>query len=369
MPPNRAAWIIKEKQSPVEVKSAPYTKPGANEIVIKNCAVAINPIDWIFMVTGTFAAPWIKFPYILGSDVAGEVFEVGSAVKRFRVGDRVVGHAIGVDKEYNSTAQAGFQEYTVLQQHMTSPIPSTMSYETASVIPLGASTAACGLFQKDQLNLQFPTVPPKPTEKTLLIWGGSTSVGCNAIQLAVAAGYEVITTCSPKNFPLVKSLGASKAFDYNSRTVVPDIIKAFEGKTSAGALSIGAGAADACMDILYKCQGNRFISMASYPVPDPAKDHSFLILKTIYGFVTWSIANWFKSKTRGTRTNFIFGTTLVQNGVSKAVYEDFLPEALAQGIFVPAPDTIVVGKGLEFIQPALDLQRQGVSAKKVVVSL
>ena len=369
MPLNHAAWLVVAKKSPVEVKSAPYTTPGAKEIVVKNNAIAINPIDWIFMVSGTFAAPWVKYPYILGSDVAGEVVEVGSAVKRFHAGDRVVGHAIGFDKKYNSTAQAGFQEYTVLQQQMASQIPGSMTYESASVIPLGASTAACGLFQKDQLGLQLPAVPPKPTGQTLLIWGGSTSVGCNAIQLAVAAGYEVITTCSPRNFPLVKRLGASKAFDYNSRTVVQDIIKAFEGKTTAGALSIGAGAADACMNIIHKCQGNRFISMASYPVPDPTKDHSFLILKTIYGFVTWSIANWFKSKTRGTRTNFIFGTTLVDNGVGKAIYEDFFPEALAQGVYVPAPDAIVVGKGLESIQQALNLQRQGVSAKKVVVSL
>ncbi len=46
----------------------------------------------------------------------------------------------------------------------------------------------------------------------------STSVGSNAIQLAVAAGYEVITTSSPRNFDYVKKLGASQVFDYNSKT-------------------------------------------------------------------------------------------------------------------------------------------------------
>jgi NADPH:quinone reductase-like Zn-dependent oxidoreductase len=45
---------------------------------------------------------------------------------------------------------------------------------------------------------------PKPTGKTLLVWGGSTSVGSNAIQLGVAAGYEVVTTASPKNFDYVR---------------------------------------------------------------------------------------------------------------------------------------------------------------------
>jgi NADPH:quinone reductase-like Zn-dependent oxidoreductase len=71
------------------------------------------------------------------------------------------------------------------------------------------STAACGLFQEDHLALQRSSALPKPTSKTLLVWGGSTSVGSNAIQLAVAAGYEVFTTASPKNFDYVKKLGAA----------------------------------------------------------------------------------------------------------------------------------------------------------------
>lgn len=72
-------------------------------------------------------------------------------------------------------------------------------------------------------------------------------------RLAVAAGYEVITTCSPRNFGLVKNLGASQVFDYSSKTVVPDIIRALQDAKVAGAISIGGGAIDACMDILDKC--------------------------------------------------------------------------------------------------------------------
>jgi NADPH:quinone reductase-like Zn-dependent oxidoreductase len=80
---------------------------------------------------------------------------------------------------------------------MASEIPDSILFESAVVIPLGCSTAALGLFQDAFLNLQFPTEPPqKPTGKMLLIWGGSSSVGSNAIQLAVAAGYEVITTAT-----------------------------------------------------------------------------------------------------------------------------------------------------------------------------
>ncbi len=262
MPMNTAAWLV-AKQTKIEVKPAPYTHPHEGEIVVKNHAVAINPLDWIIQVAGNIVFSWIKYPSILGSDLAGEVVEVGKGVTRFSVGDRVLGHAVGTDRKRNSPAEGSFQEYTVLLAHMAAPIPNTLSYEKATVLPLALSTAACGLFQKDHLALQYPSATPKPTGKTLLIWGGSTSVGSNAIQLAVAAGYEVITTASPRNFDYVKKLGASQVFDYNSKTVVKDVINAFEGKTIAGALALGKGSAEPCADIVHACNGNKFVSMAS----------------------------------------------------------------------------------------------------------
>ena len=312
--------------------------------------------------------PQIKYPFVFGLDTAGEVVEIGKGVTRFKVGDRVVGHANGTDKDYATPANSAFQLYTVLLINAASPIPSTLSYESAAVLPLGLSTAACGLFEKDQLGLQFPSTSPKPTGKTLLVWGGSTSVGCNAIQLGVAAGYEVFTTCSPKNFDYVKKLGASQAFDYNSKTVVNDLIHAFEGKTTAGAISIGARSAEYCLDILDKCKGDKTLSMASFPVPQPAPE-KWPLLTTAVSYMSGMTSIWVKSKTRGIRTSSIFGSSLLYNEVGKAIYVDFLPSALAEGAYIAAPEPQVIGKGLECIQAGYDIQRKGVSAKKIVVSL
>jgi NADPH:quinone reductase-like Zn-dependent oxidoreductase len=58
--------------------------------------------------------------------------------------------------------------------------------------------------------MRHPVADAAPTGQTVLVWGGSTSVGSNAIQLAVAAGYEVITMSSPRNFEYVTPLGASQ---------------------------------------------------------------------------------------------------------------------------------------------------------------
>lgn len=364
MQTNTAAWLG-AKHAKLEVTSAPYTSPREDEIVVKNHAVAINPIDWIIQVAGNIIFSWIKYPFVLGVDLAGEVVEVGKAVTRFKVGDRVLGHAVGTDKNPNTSAESAFQTYTVLLAHMAAPIPSTMPYESAAVLPLALSTAACGLFQKDQLALQYPSAAPQPTGKTLLIWGGSTSVGSNAIQLAVAAGYEVIATASPRNFDYVKKLGASQVFDYNSKTVVKDIIAAFQGKPLAGALAIGTGSAEPCVGIVHACNGNKFISMASPSVSFTSGITFPVVLKLVSSNVSLQV----KCRTRHIRTKFVWGTTLKDNEVSKVIYEDFLPKALADGCYVAAPEPAVIGKGLDLVQAGLDAQKKGVSAKKVVISL
>lgn len=101
-----------------------------------------------------------------------------------------------------------------------------MKFEDAAVLPLAVSTAAAGLYQPKKeicLELDLPSTKPSKSGKTLLVWGGSASVGTAAIQLAVASGLTVVTTCSERNFGLVQKLGA-KAFDYNSPSIVGDLI-------------------------------------------------------------------------------------------------------------------------------------------------
>lgn len=52
-PYNEAAWLTSVEATPLVVKSAPYTSPKENEIVVKNGAVAINPIDWAIQAMGS----------------------------------------------------------------------------------------------------------------------------------------------------------------------------------------------------------------------------------------------------------------------------------------------------------------------------
>ncbi|WP_434619943.1 hypothetical protein [Arthrobacter sp. A5] len=206
-----------------------------------------------------------------------------------------------------------------------------------------------------------------------MIWGGSTSVGSNAIQLAVAAGYEVITTAWPKNYDYVIKLGACQIFDFRSAGAVQDIVAAFQGKTLAGALAVGKGSAERCADIAQACAGRKVISMASTPVSfEKLADSSGRGLRLpaiLLRLVSSNVALRVRCRRRGIHTKFIYGSDLKKNELSKIIYDDFLPQALADGSYIAAPDPYVVGQGLESVQAGLEAQLKGVSAKNVVVSL
>lgn len=88
MPKNQAAWLVKAG-SPLELGDAPLPTAGLGELVIKNAAIAINPLDCHMQVSGIFVQQW---PAIFGCDIAGEVYEVGKDVERFKAGDHVIGY-------------------------------------------------------------------------------------------------------------------------------------------------------------------------------------------------------------------------------------------------------------------------------------
>ncbi|CAM0139048.1 hypothetical protein VKS41_003643 [Umbelopsis sp. WA50703] len=369
-PSNTAAWVPESRANPLQIKESPYPTAGSNELVVKNYAVAINPVDYLLQDYGNLIFKWIKYPFILGCDLAGEVVEVGSEVSDFKNGDRVLAMATGGDPDTNNAAHGAFQNYTVVRADLATKLPQSLDYVHASVLPLCLSTAASGLFQKDYLSLQLPSVPAKPsTGETLIVWGGSTSVGCNAIQLAVAAGYEVFTTSSPRNFEYMKKLGATQVFDYSSKSVVQDMTSALKDKTLAGAMAIGTGSLHACVDILGKTKGRKFITDISGPGGPKGPPTGLNLVQMMGSMVYHNVSIWTKTRLSGVSTKFVWGSELKKNEVGPAIFAEFLPKALENGSYIIAPEPEVIGHGLDQIQNAFDTLRNGVSAKKLAVTL
>ncbi|KAJ5753994.1 uncharacterized protein N7511_008147 [Penicillium nucicola] len=371
-PPNQAAWLPAHGKRPLQVKSAPYTPAGENELVVKNGAIAVNSLEWSKQVLGGLILNWIKYPFIMGNNVAGKVVDIGEGVTGFNLGDRVLAHAISMDPTINKSSHGAYQEYTVVHAKLASRIPDGVCYEEACVLPLGLSTAASAMFQTDFLSLNHPSalgLLPKSTVYTLIVWGASTSVGSNAIQLAAAAGYGVIATASPANFEYVQALGASHVFDYKSKSAVADILHILRTKRAVGAIAIGNESTEACMEILAKSEGSKLVVQVSVPFPEkpPATVwHFFLFMLAL---AWWNISITIKSIRCGVLVKPVFSSSLVHNEVGTVIYNDFLPTALANGRYRLVPKPVVAGRGLEQVQAALDAHKKGLSAQKVVVSL
>ncbi|KAF2714687.1 GroES-like protein [Pleomassaria siparia CBS 279.74] len=336
---NKAAFITEAKANPLSVREAELPTAGPNQVVVKNHAIAINPVDWKIQDFGIFLQ---KYPNVLGTDVAGEIHEVGEGVKNFKKGDRVLGHAFSLLT--NDPKDGGFQLYTRLNSLAVAKIPSSLAYTSAAVLPLSISTASGCLFKKETLALPLPSIGAEPTNKSVLVWGGSSSVGATAIQLAVGAGVKVVSVASKHNIQNVKDLGASDVFDYKSSSVTEDIISALSGTEFAGICDcIGTPDAAAAWTPVYKKLGGRYGSVQpnAQGLPDGIQGTSV----------------------------FAPSVCLGDRYVGEVVWAKWVPEALENGSFKAKPEPTVIEGGLDRVQDGVTKLKGGISFGKIVVAL
>ncbi|CAN0897982.1 Chloroplast envelope quinone oxidoreductase homolog [Linum grandiflorum] len=181
----------------------PVAKKG--EVLVKVEAVSLNPVDWKMQKGMIRPILPFRFPHIPGSDVAGEVVEVGPGVKKFIPGDKVLGMV-------NHFSGGGLAEYAVFNQSITVKRPAQVSAAEAAGLPVAALTAHQALTQAAGIKLDGSGPP-----KNILITAGSGGVGHYAIQLAkLATNVHITATCGARNIKLVKSLGADEVLDYKT---------------------------------------------------------------------------------------------------------------------------------------------------------
>jgi NADPH:quinone reductase-like Zn-dependent oxidoreductase len=261
------------------VKEAPYPAPGANELIVRNHAVAINPLDVkIQDHNPQIAGRTIQYPMILGADLAGTIVSTGQEVSTREVGERIVANAPGVS--IGDCSRSAFQHFVVLPESSAIPTPDGISFESACVLPLASTTAMAGLFVESQLGLSTAglgdtsATPPSPGS-VLLIWGGSSSVGCCAIQMARAAGYEVYTVASERNRALCLSIGGNKMFDRSDNNVEKLLVESLKGKILVGALDCiadGESTVSACARILSQTDGcKKVVTVLAPPQAEPVE--------------------------------------------------------------------------------------------------
>jgi NADPH:quinone reductase len=212
----------------------PHTLPvpevGPDEILIRVESAGVGVWD-PFEREGGFAKIYggnPSFPYVLGSDGAGTVAEIGPKVGSFKKGDRV--YAFGL-----MNPKGGFYaEYAAVSSDNASPIPGKLTVEQAGALPVDAMTALRGL---DELELQ-------PGE-SLLIFGASGGIGHLAVQLAKRMGAQVLAVASGDDgVGLVRRLGADAVVDGHKEDVAAAARRFAPAGLDAALLTAGGKAAE-----------------------------------------------------------------------------------------------------------------------------
>lgn len=212
---NRA--IVKLATGHASISDVAVPKVREGYMLVKTAAVALNPADWTDVdYNGGYEG------CVVGLDYAGTVVDPGHGNTRFKQGDRVCGCAHGCNQTVKD--DGAFAEYIVVKSDLQMQIPDGMGWEDAATLGVGVLTVGMGMFQC--LGLPLPVVKKDNGKKIsgkdmwVLVYGGSSATGSLAIQFAKLSGYKVITTCSKRNFDMVKKRGADVVLDYVSPTSV-----------------------------------------------------------------------------------------------------------------------------------------------------
>ena len=188
------------------IQTAPIPTPAANEVLVRIRAVSLNRKD-IYAIEGS-RETGKPTPGLSISDGAGDVSAIGSAVTRFKVGDRVVG---GFDREWVDGEHTGYRpregllsEYALITEQTLAHMPDSMSYEDAATLPCAGVTAWTSYFVEDDV---------KAGDYVLLEGTGGVSIF--GLQLAAAAGAKpIITSSSDEKLEKAKALGAVATINY-----------------------------------------------------------------------------------------------------------------------------------------------------------
>ncbi|KAF4614055.1 hypothetical protein D9613_007418 [Agrocybe pediades] len=272
-PKTQKALFLLERFGNFSIKETEIYKPGPGELLIKIHAISLNPVDWKIQKYGFVVE---NYPAILGTDIAGEVEEIGEGVIGFKKGDRIFSHANTVN-EY-----AGFQQYALTWASAAAKIPEKWTYDQVASLPLALTTAYIGLYNIAPHGLGY--LPPNSAENRgkyagtpLVVFGGSSSVGQMTLQLAKISGFfPIITTASVKHTAYLKSLGATHVIDRNAEhdALVTEVRNIVNGQKILGVYDAISNAAteQAALDILSP-QGQLVITLRP-PAVEAPKDKS-----------------------------------------------------------------------------------------------
>jgi NADPH:quinone reductase-like Zn-dependent oxidoreductase len=210
-------------------EDVPDPKPRKDQVLIRVRACALNHLDlWVRK-----GLPGVPLPHILGSDIAGEIVDIGEYVTGFKIGQRVL---LAPMHFCNHCAKcvAGLQnqcaEFTVLGNRIDGgncelmaipavnviPIPDSMDFNQAASLPLVFLTAWHMLVGRANVRMG----------QTVLVLGASSGVGIAAIQIAKLFHCRVITTAGDESkLEKGRALGADFGINHYKQKISEEVRK------------------------------------------------------------------------------------------------------------------------------------------------
>jgi NADPH:quinone reductase-like Zn-dependent oxidoreductase len=208
---------------------APDPVIRANEALVRVKACALNHLD-LWVRRGMPNVP-IPLPHIPGSDIAGEIAQIGSEVTTVRVGQKVVlaplvscgkcaACVAGIDNRCRQATNLGYMvdggcaEFVRCPEVNCLAYPENLSWEEAASVPLVFQTAWHMLVTRAEL---------QPGEDVLILGAGS-GVGSAAIQVAKFFGARVIATAgNDEKLQKAKELGADQLINHKTQKIRDEV--------------------------------------------------------------------------------------------------------------------------------------------------
>ena len=314
------AAILHEHGAPevVRVEEVARPRPGPGELLVRVRAAAMNHLDL-----------WVRrgmpiettMPHIGGSDIAGEVAEVGEGVDRARVGQRVVVNPSLWCGECRECARGeeslcprfriigehtngGFAEFVAVPADHAYPLPDAYPFEEAAALPISYMTAWRALHSRAAVR----------SGEDVLVVGASGGTAIAAVQLAKLAGARVFAvTSGAGKVGRVKALGADVVYDRTTEDWGAALYRD-TGKRGVDVVIENVGAATWTTSVRSLARDGRLVTYGATAGPKVELDVRVLFWKQLR----------------------IFGTTMA----SRAEFEAMLRAALA-GEFRPVIDSVV----------------------------
>ncbi len=179
----------------LRLEDVPEPRPGKGQVLVRVEAIGVNPVD-TYIRAGTYPVKK-TFPYTPGLDAAGVIEAVGEEVGHRRIGERV----------YVAGSLSGtYAELVLCREAQVHPLPEKVSFAQGAALGVPYGAAWYGLYLAGARPGEF-----------LLVHGASGGVGTAALQLARAAGLQVIGTAgTEKGRKLALEQGAHHALDHRA---------------------------------------------------------------------------------------------------------------------------------------------------------